>query len=97
MQIDVVILPLMLLLGLAAAAFGVIYVICQIVRVMGRGIRFLFASPRQDFPKSHAKVRRFRICSQRYCRKMEYRDAIYCSQCGARLSETASVSGVRYE
>lgn len=97
MQIDLVILPMMFLLGIGAAVFGVIYVVGRIVGGIGRGVGSLFAQPHHRDSVSRPSAKGFRICWRQHCRRMEYRDAVYCSQCGARLSGTGSVSDVRYE
>ena len=94
MQIDVVILPLMLLLGIAAAVIGVIYVIGHVLGSIGRGIGSLLGSPTQPESKFRTETERFRICSRARCRKMERRDATYCSQCGAPLTDSVSMTDV---
>ena len=83
---DVLLFILLLVLGCAAFFFGVIYMLCKLIAGIGRGVFGVFK------PRSSIEIRgrpmqasRQRACPNGQCRKVEYRDAHYCSQCGTRL------------
>ncbi|MGB2985385.1 MAG: hypothetical protein WBE26_05830 [Phycisphaerae bacterium] len=86
MQGDVLLFILLLVLGWAACLFGVIYMLCRFVGWIARGA---FGVSRKDTVVEAGGMcvrgSRQRACPNGQCRKVEYRDAHYCSQCGTRL------------
>ena len=87
MHADVVVLILILVLGCAAFLFAVLYVIGRFVGGIWQGLVSIFRPTRRGVSgRSPYTSRAPRICSRLECRKIEYRDALYCSQCGARLT-----------
>lgn len=84
---DVLLVILILVFGCAAFLFGVIYVICQVLAWIGRGLFGIFM-PRRSAgePGAASGHRGGRVCPRAGCGKVEYRDARYCSQCGMPLT-----------
>ncbi len=83
---DVLLVVLLLVFGCAAFFFGVICVFCHLFAWMGRGVAGIFrphgsvgASARPGLGSRRRK------CPNERCRRIEYRDAHYCSQCGTPL------------
>jgi hypothetical protein len=80
------VLLLMLLLGWASLLFVTFFVIYRVIGGIGRGVAAMFrphragGGGRRLNPGGAA-----RVCPRPQCRKVEYRDAFYCSQCGAPL------------
>lgn len=81
MPADIFIIAVVLVLGITAFVFG-------IVHAVWRGLGFV---ARSVFGRRTATAdgvgRKRLVCPSDACRKVEYRDATYCSQCGARLVE----------
>jgi hypothetical protein len=87
MHADVVVLILVLVLGCAAFIFGILYVIGRLIGGIGRGVISIFRSSRPGASAQRFNpCRKMRVCPRPECRKIENRDALYCSQCGARLT-----------
>lgn len=87
MQGDFLIVLLLVVVGCAALLFGVIYMFCQFFARIGRGLVGIIAPGRSA--GSDGQVRRCsrpQVCQNKRCRKIEYRAARFCSQCGTRLS-----------
>jgi len=84
---DLLLLVLMLVFGCAAFLFGLVYVVWCVVGAVGRGMWSL-VRPRRPIGKQE-QVRAFgraAYCPRPNCRKVEYRNARFCSQCGAQLN-----------
>jgi len=86
---DLFLVIVILVFGCAAFLFGLVYVLCALFAAMGRGLLGLFR------PLGHVGGRcgitsRPLVCPRANCRKAEYRNARFCSQCGARLVENRS-------
>ena len=84
---DLLLVALILVFGVAAFLFGLVYVVWCVVGAVGRGMWSL-VRPRRPVGNSE-RARTFGravYCPRLNCRKVEYRNAHYCSQCGAPLS-----------
>ena len=85
---DVFVFILLVVVGFAAFFFSVIYMFCRFIAWIGRGV---FGSSRRgpasqtDWACPPVRRARRRVCPNERCRNVEYRDASYCSQCGAAL------------
>jgi len=79
MYADLLIIAVVLVLGITAFVFGVLHAIW-------RGICFAvgLVFGRRDTSIGEGESKR-RVCPRESCRKVEYRDAVYCCQCGAKL------------
>lgn len=95
---DILIILVLLVLGVAAFFFGVIYAVFRALASVRRGIvrvlwpRSVRRSPRVSAPPAVRPVRSqgrrtFRVCPREQCRHVEHRPARFCSQCGAELPE----------
>lgn len=89
MHADVVVILLLLVFGWVACLFGVLYVAWQAISAGWRGLTGLFhlrrgVSGRSCPPTTRAGAL---VCPRPECRKIERREARFCSQCGARLTE----------
>ena len=89
MDTGFVMLLLFLVLGWASLLFATLYVIGRIIGGVGRGVASVFrpAGPVGSGRRLNPG-RAGRVCPCPQCRRIEYRDAQYCSQCGAPLQET---------
>jgi hypothetical protein len=79
---------ILLMLGFGAFLFSIVYVAVAILGGLFRGLRRLFTG--QPVKKRVLAVppkRRERTCPRPNCRRVESRDARFCSQCGARLGD----------
>ena len=95
---DILIILVLLVLGVAAFFFGVIYAVCRALASVWRGVvRVLsprgvpgspqvLVTPAAPLARSQGG-RTFRVCSREQCRHVERRPARFCSQCGAKLPE----------
>jgi len=95
---DILIVLVLLVLGVAAFFFGVIYAVCRALASVWHGIVHLL-SPRgvphapqgsvlpTERPARSQGTRTFRVCPREQCRHVERRPARFCSQCGAKLPE----------
>ena len=84
---DVLLFILLMVFGWAACLFGVIYMLCRFVGWVAR--RVFSVSGKDTMVEAGcmcARGSRQRVCPNRQCRKVEYRDAHYCSQCGTQLT-----------
>jgi hypothetical protein len=80
---DALLIILLLVFGCAAFFFGVIYCICQLFAWVSRGVWGVLRHRCSSGPAAWpAAGSRRRVCSNERCRKLEYRKARYCSQCG---------------
>ncbi len=82
---DLLLIALALVLGCAAFIIGTVYFV---VRLMASAVRRLFGWPRPRAVTSGSflvGLRRGRICRHDRCRRVEYREARFCSQCGGSL------------
>lgn len=83
---DALVIVLLLVFGCAAFLFGVIYLLLKLLAALGRGVAGVFRRPSSGNGLGEARVcSRVRVCPRERCRKVEYRDARYCSQCGTPL------------
>jgi len=86
MQVDLLVIGLILVFGCAAFLFGILYAIFQLLAGIGGAIwSALFPGRTKRVGRERAAGRRRRICPRPRCRRVEYRDANFCSQCGQRL------------
>lgn len=84
---DLLLVVLILVFGCAAFLFGVIYLVCSIIGFVGRGVfRVLRPTRRRMDLEGGARHPKTLVCSRAHCRKVEHREASYCSQCGAPLT-----------
>ena len=86
MQGDLLLVALILVFGVAAFLFGLVYVVWCVVGAVGRGMWSL-VRPWRPVPTAE-RARPFGravYCPRLNCRKVEYRNARFCSQCGATL------------
>lgn len=86
---DLLLVVLVLVLGIAAFLFGLVYVVWCVVGAFGRGMwslvrprRFAGTRTRREAPAFGRAV----YCPRPNCGKVEHRLARYCSQCGEKLS-----------
>ena len=85
MHEGVVLVLIVALFALAALLFGLFTVLWGIVAGAWRAVaRFFVGSDRtgRSVPRRRGKPL---ICQDERCRKVEYREATFCSQCGRRL------------
>jgi len=90
MQEGVFLVLIVALFALAALLFGLFTVLWGIVGGVGRGIARLFTGSDRtgrSVPRRRGKPL---ICPNERCKKVEYREAIFCSQCGRRLDRTGA-------
>ena len=89
MHADAVAVLLILVFGCAAFLFGVLYVIWQGIGAAWRGLtglgRARGAACGPGVPTAEPGGL---VCPRPECRRIERREARFCSQCGARLTET---------
>jgi hypothetical protein len=72
---DLLVIAVVLVLGITAFVFG-------LVNTVWRGFCFIVGSV---FGRRKASGGGRLVCPREGCRKVEYRDAVYCSQCGEQL------------
>ena len=85
---DVLLLLLVMVLGCAAFVFGILYLFCHLLGVVGRGIFGIFRRRRACGGQTgQGRVSREIVCPRKECRHVDYRNARFCSQCGQRLDE----------
>ncbi len=84
---DLVLVALILVFGVAAFLFGLVYVVWCIVGTVGRGMWSL-VRPRRPVGMAECarSFGRGGFCPRLNCRKVEYRRAKFCSQCGTELN-----------
>ena len=86
MQGDLLLVALILVFGVAAFLFGLVYVVWCIVGGIGRGMWSLLRPLRPVGKMGRACTFGGTVyCPRLNCRKVEYRNARFCSQCGATL------------
>ena len=78
---DALVIILILVLGIAALLFGLLYVIARAFGEVGKGFFAVLRGPRDG----RGQRPRVRVCSREQCGKTEVREGRYCSQCGAPL------------
>ena len=86
---DWLLVVLILVFGCAAFLFGLVYVVWCVVGMVGRGMWSLVRPGRSVGGPACREIRTFgraMYCPRPNCRKVEYRNARYCSQCGATLN-----------
>ena len=84
---DLLLVALILVFGVAGFLFGLVYVVWCFVGAVGRGMWSLL-HPGRPVGKSEraGTFGRAVYCPRRNCLKVEYRNARFCSQCGAPLN-----------
>lgn len=87
-------LPLIIfiLLGCVAVVFGVLYLACRVIGGLGRGLFRLAGCVTGADTAGRRRQALARMCPRPQCRKVEYRQGSFCSQCGARLGGPKSGS-----
>lgn len=79
MYADLLMIAVVLVLGIVAFVFGILHAVwrgfCLLIGLLVKG----------NATKNRALGSRRLVCTRKGCRKVEYRDAVYCSQCGAKL------------
>ena len=86
---DLLLVVLILVFGCAAFLFGLVYVVWCVVGAVGRGMWSLVRPGRPVGISACREARKFVravYCPRLNCRKVEYRNARFCSQCGAPLN-----------
>ena len=84
---DLLLVVLILVFGCAAFLFGLVYVVGCVVTAVGRGMWGLFRPSRCSGPPAPARASSRPLrCPRVNCRKVEYRNARFCSQCGAPMN-----------
>ncbi len=84
---DLLLVVAILVMGCTAFFFGIIYVLCQGVSWLWRGVTGVFRRPSDSRATSIRRIKRAAplTCPRAECGKIERRPARYCSQCGTRL------------
>ncbi len=86
MQGEALLVVLIVVFGCAAFLFGLVYVVCAVFAAIGRGFWGLVRPLGRIGPVGSLRPGgRPLVCPRANCRKAEYREARFCSQCGARL------------
>jgi hypothetical protein len=86
MYVDLFLFLFVVVFGFAAFFFGVIYLVCNVLSGLGRGLfRVLGGGPRGVPPAGSIFGAKRTICPRRGCGHVEQRRARFCGQCGARL------------
>lgn len=77
-----------LVLGCAAFFFGVFYVFFRVIAGLGRGLARMVAPgrPAGTDPVGARHGPGYRVCPRAQCRRVEYRPARFCSQCGCPMA-----------
>lgn len=84
---DLLLVVLILVFGCAAFLFGLVYVVYWVLGAAGRGLWSLVRPSQRGGAAMRIGWRsRPVFCPRPNCRKVEYRNASYCSQCGAPLN-----------
>lgn len=83
MQVDLLVFLIVLVFGLAAFILGVIALIWKAVSAVGMSLVRLVTPGRKA--RAQAVRQAGLICRNPHCRKVEYRSARFCSQCGRPL------------
>lgn len=87
---EILLVVLILTLGCGAFCFCVIYLVCRFFAFLGRGLAGMFGHhPAAKRPPAVLGRTPVRVCPQERCRKVEHRPALFCSQCGARLTDAS--------
>ncbi len=73
-----------LILGLAAFFFSILYILARVVGFVFSGLGRMLGGSGRRTPIGHGASAGL-ICPREGCRKVENRPARFCSQCGARL------------
>ncbi len=82
---DPVVVILVMIIGCAALIFGVLYFLGRAAGTIGRGFLAILGIGRSNVAESGLNGNDTVVCSNEKCRKIECRDARYCSQCGSPL------------
>ena len=82
---DPLVVVLILIIGCAAFLFCVLYVFGRMFSIIGQGFMSMFRGGRPPSEPGGFRAGQVLICSREQCRKTEYRNGRFCSQCGAPL------------
>ena len=87
MQADLLVILLVLVLGCAAFVFGLLELLRRMLGFVWRSMNGLLGPRREKRADGEMKgPTRGVVCPRTTCRHVEIRKAVYCSQCGSRLS-----------
>jgi len=95
MHSELLLVVLILIIGCASFLFGVIYLVCSALRIVGRGVYRLVVPSGGRGCAARRSSGAPLVCSRPGCRKIEYRKARFCSRCGAALTAAAVSSDAR--
>ena len=84
---DPVVVVFILIIGCAAFLFGVLYVFGRVIGAVGHSVASIMKGRPGKAPPSRPPGGETLICSREQCRKIEYRNGRFCSQCGAPLNK----------
>ena len=84
---DPVVVVFILIVGCAAFLFCILYMFGRMLGFIGQGFMSLFRGRRLAGPSGGIPGKKALICSREQCRKIEYRNGRFCSQCGAPLTK----------
>jgi len=89
---------LLLLFGCAAFVISVVFIVGRIMAGMWRGFTWLAGGSCCETEPTARADRGWhtgdgRVCPRPQCRKVEYRPARFCSQCGHRFPDGGSADG----
>lgn len=88
---DIPIFLFVLVLGCIAFFFCVFMFAYRIMGSLGRGVGHIFTrNHRTALMNGPNTTKRVLVCPTVYCRKLEYRDAQFCSQCGTKFTKAPS-------
>jgi hypothetical protein len=82
---DPIVIVFMLVIGLAAFLFFILYLFGRTLGIIGRGFLNLVRGGRPGNRAQRGREGGRLICSRDQCRQIEYRNGQYCSRCGAPL------------
>jgi len=88
MNVDILAFLLLAVLGVAAALLGGAYLVFRIAAgIVGTANRLVGPHHAIKPPRRRGSRRAALVCPEPGCRHVEHRNASFCSQCGASLSE----------
>lgn len=87
MHAEILIVLAILIFGCAAFLLGTFYLVCQLCSLVWRGMVGLVRPAKGDTHDSWPPEESARVCPNPTCQHIEFRDARFCSACGARLVE----------
>jgi len=87
MNVEIVAFLLLAVLGVAGVLLGAAYFVFNIVRGVFGSANRLTRPHHTVKPPRRGAHQAMLVCPQAACRHVEHRKALFCSQCGANLSE----------